>query len=56
MTEVKPLGLRASLLREIMKDAEYREKYLKAKEWHEIIDVIREFAEKKGYKFMEIYA
>lgn len=51
----KPFAVRAEILRELMKDEEYAEKLGKAGEWHEIIAVIREFAEKKGYKFAEIY-
>lgn len=49
------LAVRRVILVDLMKDKEYAERLGKAKEWHEIIAVIREFAEKKGYKFAEIY-
>jgi len=48
-------AVRTEILRELMKDPVFKRKLEKAKEWHEIIDVVREFAEKKGYKFAEIY-
>ena len=51
----KAFAIRTEILRELMKDEEYAEKLENAKEWHEIIDVIHEFAEKNGYKFAEIY-
>ena len=48
-------AIRKDILKELMLDKVYGEKLLKAKEFHEIIEVIREFAYKKGYKFVEIY-
>ena len=49
------LAVRKVILIDLMKDKDYAERLGKAREWHEIIAVIREFAEKKGYKFAEIY-
>lgn len=55
MNEHKPLAIRAVLLREIMKDPIFRDRFLQAKEWNDMVALVREFAEKKGLKFMEIY-
>jgi hypothetical protein len=48
-------AVRAEILRELMKDPEYAERLEKAREWLEVIAVVREFAEKNGYKFAQIY-
>lgn len=49
------LAIKTEILRELMKDKVFVQKMDKAKKFHEIIEVVREFAEKKGYKFAEIY-
>jgi len=48
-------AIRTDILKEIMLDKIYGEKFRKAKQFHEIVEVVREFAEKKGIKFAEIY-
>lgn len=49
------MAIRSDVLRELMKDKEFAEKLLKAKKWHQAVEVIREFAEKKGYECAEVY-
>jgi len=49
------MAIKLEILRELMKDKVFAEKMEKAKEFHEVVKIIREFAEKKGYKFAEIY-
>lgn len=49
------LTLRAHLLKEIMADPYFKHKFLEAKTFSDLVDVVREFAEKKGLKFMDIY-
>ena len=48
-------AIRKDILQELMLDKVYAEKLTQAEELYEIIEVIQEFAEKKGYKFTEIY-
>lgn len=49
------MAIRSDVLRELMKDKEFAEKLLKAKKWHQVVEVIHEFAKKKGYKSAEVY-
>jgi len=48
-------AIRTDILKELMLDKVYAEKLFKAKEFYEVVEVVREFAEKKGIKFAEIY-
>jgi hypothetical protein len=47
--------VRADLLRDLMKDDAYARRLKQANTWLECVEVIREFAKEKGYKFAEIY-
>jgi hypothetical protein len=46
--------IRTDVLRELMKDKEFAEKLLKIKKWHQMVELIHEFAKKKGYKCAEL--
>lgn len=48
------MAIRIDVLRELMNDKEFTEKLLKAKKWHQAVEVIRKFAEKKGYKCAKV--
>jgi hypothetical protein len=48
-------AIRTDILKEIMLDKVYAEKLAKAKQFYEVVEVVREFASKKGIKFAEIY-
>jgi len=49
------MAIKTQILRELMKDEVFAEKMKKAEKFHEIIEIVREFAYKKGYKLMDIY-
>jgi len=55
MTEPRVLTLRAHLLEEVMKDPEFKDRFLQAREFSDLVEVVRDFAKKKGLKFMDIY-
>jgi hypothetical protein len=47
-------AIRADILAELMLDKVYSQKLHECKYFYEVIEVVREFAEKKGYKSFDI--